>query len=166
MVTALCEGITGSFVEGGTVTSTYLLRNDGRTPQTDNPGPELTLLLPAGLSPTGSRASAGTVTTANPVTWNGAIPAGGTVTITIDAVPGPGTVGSTLCNQATVFFDADADGINEESSLVSKFCCLGVLAPEEIPALGDLGMVLLALLMTVAGLRIVRKRGGGFFLYK
>lgn len=166
VVTALCEGITGSFVEGGTVTSTYLLRNDGRTPQTDNPGPELTLLLPAGLSPAGGRASAGTVAAGTPVTWNGAIPAGGTVTIAVDAVLGPGTVGSTLCNQATVFFDADANGTNEASAQSGDFCCLGVLTPEEIPALGDLGLALLALLVTVTGLRIVRKRGGGFFLYK
>src|SRR5690606_10016692 len=50
----------------------------------------------------------------NTVTWNGSVPAGGTVTITIGATIAAGTaVGTTVSNQGTLSYDSDLNGSNE-----------------------------------------------------
>src|SRR5262249_20793976 len=117
-VTAFCTGIDGPFVEGGVITYTFVLLNGGPNAQTDNPGPEFTDVLPAGLTLLSAGASSGTVTPfANTATWNGATPACGSVTITVKAMIGAGTTETTICNQGTVSFDADGDGVNESSRL-------------------------------------------------
>src|SRR5262249_3889983 len=51
-------------------------------------------------------------------TWNGSMPSGGSVTISIVATINAGTGGTTISNQGTHFFDADNNGTNE-SSLVT-----------------------------------------------
>jgi len=111
---------SGFFYEGGTVTYTIVVTNHGLTLQPDAPGPELTDVLPAGLALTGASATAGTVST-NPgtrtVTWNGSLEAGASVTVTITATIQAGTLGSTLANQATLAWDADADGVNEATGV-------------------------------------------------
>ena len=50
------------------------------------------------------------------VTWNGAIPVSGSVAVTITATVKPGTVGTTVTNQATINYDADADDANDAST--------------------------------------------------
>jgi uncharacterized repeat protein (TIGR01451 family) len=52
----------------------------------------------------------------NTVTWNGAVSAGGSVTVTIDATVDAGTVLQTATNQGTVAHDPDGNGVNEASS--------------------------------------------------
>ncbi|HVH36369.1 MAG TPA: hypothetical protein VM847_19920, partial [Tahibacter sp.] len=92
--------------------------------QTDNTGDEFTDTLPAGLTLVSAVATSGTTsTTGNIVHWNGAVPAGGSVTITINATINASASG-TISNQGTVFFDADANGSNESS------------APTDDPAVG------------------------------
>jgi uncharacterized repeat protein (TIGR01451 family) len=112
--------VTGNFYEGGTVTYTIVLANHGLTRQPDATGPELTDVLPAGLTLTGATATGGSVTT-NPgtrtVTWNGSLAAGASVTVTITATIQAGTLGTTLANQATLSWDADADGANEATGV-------------------------------------------------
>ncbi|HET7844277.1 MAG TPA: Calx-beta domain-containing protein, partial [Xanthomonadales bacterium] len=108
---------SGPRTPGSTLTYTIVVRNTGASAQNDNPGNELTDVLPAGLSLVSATASSGTAvatTATNTVTWNGAIAAGGSVTITITAVivAGPGT---TIANQATVSFDGDGNGTNEST---------------------------------------------------
>jgi uncharacterized repeat protein (TIGR01451 family) len=156
-VTVLCKGIDGTQVEGGTVIYTFVLRNGGPAAQMDNPGNEFSDLLPAGLTVVSTSASNGTVTLppVNPVTWNGAIPVGGMVTITITAMVGAGTKGMTFCNAPAIAFDQDGDGTNE-SHAVAVPCCFTV--PATIPTLTEPWLATLALLLALLALRRLRRR--------
>ena len=114
--------VAGGFYEGGTVTYTIVVTNNGPTLQPDAAGAEMTDVLPAGLALTGATATAGTVgvdTGTRTVTWNGSLAAGASVTVTITATVQPGTLGTTLSNQAALAWDADADadGVNEASGV-------------------------------------------------
>ncbi|HEY0511691.1 MAG TPA: IPTL-CTERM sorting domain-containing protein [Thermoanaerobaculia bacterium] len=112
--------VSGTFKVGGTVTYTIVLSNTGSTATTDNPGNELTDVLPAGLTLVSATATSGTATATIPtrtVTWNGGIAAGGSVTITVTATVNTGTQGTTLANQATFAYDADVNGTNESSGV-------------------------------------------------
>jgi uncharacterized repeat protein (TIGR01451 family) len=112
--------VSGAFEEGGTVTYGIAITNTGTGPSTDNPGDELTDVLPGGLTLVSATASAGTAVATvgtNTVTWNGGVPVGGTVNVTITATINSGTAGDTIANQATLAYDADANGTNETSVL-------------------------------------------------
>jgi uncharacterized repeat protein (TIGR01451 family) len=112
-VKAFCTNIGGVFVEGGMITYTFLLINGGPANQADNPGDEFKDILPAGLTLTGASADSGTAAFAgNMATWNGSIPVGGMVMITVTATIDAGTAGMTICNQAMIAFDADGNGSN------------------------------------------------------
>ncbi len=108
--------VAGSFREGGTVTYTIVLTNDGTANQPDNAADEFVDQLPAGLTLVSASASSGFAADAggNKVVWNGALaPLGGSTTITITATVDAGTMDTTLTNQAEIWFDADGDGVNE-----------------------------------------------------
>jgi uncharacterized repeat protein (TIGR01451 family) len=162
-VHAFCEGISGPLTELSQMTQTFLLINCGPANQADNPGDEFTDVLPAGLTLVSATATSGTVSSPpNTVHWNGAIPVGGTVTITFTANINAGTTGMTLCNQATINYDADGDGTNESTRLSddpdepgpADPCCFRVTPP--IPTLSGSGLAALALLL--AGLAMLRLR--------
>jgi uncharacterized repeat protein (TIGR01451 family) len=165
-VLAFCEGISGSLMESTVITKTFLLINCGPANQTDNPGDEFTDVLPAALTLISVSATSGTAaTSANTARWNGAIPAGGTVTITINANINAGTAGTILCNQATIAFDADGNGTNESTGFSddpdqpgpADPCCFQVLPfSPGIPTLSGSGLAALALLL--AGLALLRLR--------
>ena len=58
--------MSGTFVEGGTVTYTVSLTNSGpRFDQQDNPGDEFTDVLPAQLTLVSADATSGTATSGN-----------------------------------------------------------------------------------------------------
>jgi len=154
-VAVFCKGIAGIQAEGEMITYTFLLLNGGPAAQMDNPGAELSDLLPPGLTLVSASASSGTVTLGNPVTWNGAIPVGGMVTITITATIGAGTQGMTFCNAPTIAFDRDGDGTNESSGAAAVPCCF--LIPAQIPALSGPALGILALLLGIAALRRLRR---------
>jgi uncharacterized repeat protein (TIGR01451 family) len=111
--------VTGvPFVPGAAVTYTIILTNSGNATQADNPGHELIDVLPSELDSITTGATAGSAAViGSTVTWNGSIPSGGSVTVTIDArvkpAVGPGT---TVANQATIAYDADVDGANETAT--------------------------------------------------
>jgi len=162
-VRALCKEISGPTVEGGAITKTFVLMNCGPATQMDNPGDEFKDTLPASLTLTGASASSGIASTlGNMAMWNGSIPVGGMVTITINATINAGTNGTTICNQATIMFDADGDGINETSGVSDDPstpakddpCCFRV--SNEIPALSAAGLA--ALILLLAGLALLRLR--------
>jgi uncharacterized repeat protein (TIGR01451 family) len=117
--------VSGSFVQGGTVTYAIVLGNDGAGQQFDNAGNELIDVLPAGLALVSASATSGTAVAtpaANTVTWDGAIPAGGSVTINIVAtVVAP--AGTTISNQASFKFDTDGDATNETTASTDAFPC-------------------------------------------
>ena len=77
---------SGSFMTGGNVTYTITINNSGDTAAADNAGNEFTDVLPGSLTLVSANASSGTAVAnigTNTVTWNGSVPAGGSVTITI-----------------------------------------------------------------------------------
>ena len=166
---------SGTFVVGSTVTYTIILGNAGPGPQGDNPGNELTDVLPATLALISATASSGTAVASvptNTVTWNGSIPAGGSVTITITATILPAANGASVSNQATAAFDADGNGSNESSALSNDPRQAGSNNPtvifvadtRVIPALSPLALALLALMLamlaTLAGRRIRSRIAG------
>jgi uncharacterized repeat protein (TIGR01451 family) len=110
---------SGSKKVGETVTYTVTLSNSGSYDQQDNPGAEFTDVLPAGLTLVSASATSGTATATvgtNTVTWDGVIPAGGSVTITITAT-NDGPEDQTISNQGTINYDADGNGVNEATAL-------------------------------------------------
>ncbi len=127
--------VAGGFYEGGTVTYTIQITNNGPTVQPDAAGAEMTDVLPAGLALTGATATAGTVgidTGTRTVTWNGSLAAGASVTVTITATVQAGTRGTTLTNQATLAWDGDADGVNEASGVSDDPNAVGGANPTQI----------------------------------
>ncbi|WP_257385976.1 beta strand repeat-containing protein [Tahibacter caeni] len=107
----------GSYTPGSTITYNIVITNSGTGTQADNTGDEFTDTLPAGLTLVSANATSGTASTAGSVVhWNGAIPAGGTVTLTITATINLSASGP-ISNQGTVFFDADGNGSNESSAV-------------------------------------------------
>ncbi len=156
--------VAGQLIPGSAVTYTIVLTNTSSSPQGDNPGDELTDILPPELTLVSASATAGTAA-ANPgtntVTWNGAIPAGGSVTITIQATVTPGPPASSASNQATFFYDANGDGSNESSGVTDDPGAPGTNDPTvlravaivDIPVLDVLGVALLTALLAVIGAR-------------
>jgi uncharacterized repeat protein (TIGR01451 family) len=111
--------VAGTFAEGGAITYTVTLTNNGSLAQANNPGNEFTDFISSGLTLVSASATSGTAvanTGTNTVTWDGVIPPlGGSVTITIHATVKAGLQGSTISNQGAIAFDADANGTNESS---------------------------------------------------
>lgn len=121
---AVCDATTvngtmsveGDLIVGGTIRYNVRLNNIGPSATTDNPGNEFTDVLPSTLALVSASASSGAAVAnlgTNTVTWNGGIPAGGTVTILIVATVLPSAVGTTVSNQGTIAFDSDANGTND-----------------------------------------------------
>ncbi len=162
------KAITGGNQQaGGNVIYTVTLTNSGNAAQADNPGNEFSDTVPSPLVVGTPTANSGTVSGAgvNPVTWNGAIPAGGTVTITIPATIPSSAGGQTISNQGTVHYDSDNDGVNDATSLtdapggtVGDPTVFVAGAPPTVPTLSDFGLALLALLVSAAAMLTLRKR--------
>ncbi|MFL6234869.1 MAG: beta strand repeat-containing protein, partial [Thermoanaerobaculia bacterium] len=165
------KSVSGSFQPGGAVTYTIVLSNTGAGAQADNPGNELTDVLPASLTLVSASATSGTAVATvgtNTVTWNGSIPAGGSVTITIQATVSAGaTQGTTVSNQASFSYDTDGNGTNETSGVTDNPATAGGAdpttftvgqAPAPIPTLDEVGLLLLALLLAMGGAVMLRRR--------
>jgi uncharacterized repeat protein (TIGR01451 family) len=119
-VLAATKTVAGTFLPEETFVYTIIISNSGTGAQPDNPGDEFTDVLPAGLTLNAASATSGTAVATvgtRTVTWNGAIPASGSVTISITATINAGTAGETLSNQGSIAFDADANGSNESTLL-------------------------------------------------
>ncbi len=125
--------VAGTFNVGQTVTYTVVLTNTGTIGQADNPGNELTDILPAGVTLVSASATSGTAVATvgtNTVTWNGVLaPLGGTATITITATINAGTQGQTVTSQGTVSYDANGDGTNEATLLTDDPGVAGAANP-------------------------------------
>ncbi|MFL6196486.1 MAG: IPTL-CTERM sorting domain-containing protein [Thermoanaerobaculia bacterium] len=161
--------VTGTYVPGGTVVYTVTFSNPSASAQLDNPGDELTDVLPSTLTLVSATATSGSAVADVPtrtVHWNGSVPPGGSVTITITATLNSGTAGLTISNQGTIFFDADGNGTNEASILTDDPALAGasdptsltVVAAIEVPTLSELGLAILALLMASGALILMRRR--------
>ncbi|NOT57726.1 MAG: DUF11 domain-containing protein [Deltaproteobacteria bacterium] len=107
--------VAGQFSSGGQVTYTIVMTNSG-TAQADNPGFEFTDTLPPFFFSTTANATSGTTQVSGfppLVTWDGAIAASGSVTITITASLGFLPIGTVVSNQGTVNFDSDGNNTND-----------------------------------------------------
>ncbi len=162
--------VDGIFEEGGAITYTVTLTNNGPATQLDNAGDEFIDVLPVGVSLVSATATSGTAVAnigLNTVTWNGSIPFPGSVTITIDATIDPGTGGQTLVNQGTINFDADGNASNESSGVTDDPAAGGatdgtgfIVGQDtvEIPTLSGISLALLALLLAIAASILLRRR--------
>jgi uncharacterized repeat protein (TIGR01451 family) len=161
---------SGPFTVGSTLTYTVTLMNSGAGAQGDNPGNEFTDVLPPTLalvSATAPSGSAVATTGTNTVTWNGAIPAGGSVTITITATILPTAAGMTVSNQGTIAFDADGNGTNESTAQTDDPGVAGAANPTNItvpaaappiPTLSTFGLALLGLILAGAAFALLKRR--------
>ena len=151
--------VSGAFVPGGAVVYTIVLTNSGGGSQLDNPGDEFTDVVPAPLVVGTVGASSGTAGAAgNTVTWNGSIPSGGSVTITIQATISSVDPGLVVSNQGSIAFDADGNGTNESATVTddpgtatSGDATAFAIAAESIPSLSTLGLLALAAALALAG---------------
>jgi uncharacterized repeat protein (TIGR01451 family) len=113
------KSVSGTFVQGTNVTYTIVITNNMTVTQPDNFQHEFTDVLPAGLTYVSSTATSGTaalVVAPDTFAWNGSIPPGGTVTITITCTISP-TAAGTISNQGQTIFDTDGDNSNDSSHL-------------------------------------------------
>ncbi len=156
----------GNLAPGGTVVYTVTLTNSGTGATFDEPGDEFADTLPATLTPTSAAASLGTVTiTGNTVHWNGGVPAGGSVVITIDAaISGAAVSQSIISNQGTASYDATRSGSNQTAILTgdparggpTQFVGGGAIAA--VPALSAAGLAAMAAALLGAGALTLRRR--------
>jgi uncharacterized repeat protein (TIGR01451 family) len=168
------KSVAGTFEPGGAIAYTIVLTNTSTSAQGDNPGDEFVDVLPAELALVSATATSGTAVATvgtNTVTWNGAIPAGGTVTITVQATISDAVApGATIVNQGTVAYDADGNGTNEATAPTDDPAAGGAADPtafvvgggvpiQEIPALDRFGLLGLAVgLAALALFRLGRRR--------
>jgi uncharacterized repeat protein (TIGR01451 family) len=165
--------VSGDFAPGGHITYTVVLHNSGPAAQQDNFGNEFQDFVVTGVTVTAVSATSGTALLSQPlnfVSWNGSIPAGGSVVVTIQATIGPEFPrGLVVSNQGEVFSDADGDGTNEaiggtDDPNVSGpanptlFTVGQPPAPAGIPTLDEVGLTLLALLLAMGGAVMLRRR--------
>jgi hypothetical protein len=103
------------------------------------------------------------------VTWNGSIPAGGSVAVTIEATIDYGVAdGTVIANQGVASYDADGEGSNESATPTDDPATVevddptelvvSVTAIQEIPTLDAAGLVLLALALAALAAATLRRR--------
>ena len=157
-------------VPGTGVTYTIVITNGMSHAQGDNAGNEFVDVLPSQLTLTGVTATSGTgvaTIATNTVTWNGSIPAGGSVTIVISATIKANASGS-VSNQGMALVDGDGNGTNETTVNTSAVngtagspTTFVVVAPAPlvpVPALSPLMLLLLALVLCLATQRRYKMR--------
>lgn len=161
----------GTFAAYGTVTYTIVLHNGGSSASPDSATHELTDVLPLALTLVSATATSGTAVATpatNTVTWDGAIAAGGSVTITVTATVKYGFGGTVVTNQATLFYDADLNGTAETTVLSDDPAAAGGADPTSftlaadgearIPTLSGAGLLALALGIALAAWSLIRFR--------
>ena len=157
------KAVAGTFTPNGAVTYTIVLTNSGTGAQADVPASnEFIDVLPSQLVLTSATATSGTAVATvatNTVTWNGALAAGASVTITINAtVRSDATPGTTVSNQGTINYDADGNNTNESTRQTDAATAPGgatdattftISAPAvgDIPTLDEMALLGLALLL-------------------
>ncbi|MDJ0837801.1 MAG: DUF11 domain-containing protein [Acidobacteriota bacterium] len=158
---------------GDTLFFQVTLTNVGTSPQLDDPtSDEFTNVLPPGLSLVDATILSGggvinpDVPT-NTVTWNGLIPAGGSINLEIETTVNAGTEGNIIRNQGIIRYDADGDGINESTTFTDDPSTGGSTDPViiyviiPVPTLQTWGQILLVLSLIVGALIIRRRNGTG-----
>jgi hypothetical protein len=105
---------------GGLATYTIVLTNNGSQAQRDVAGPEFTDTVSPFLTLLSPTASSGTVSTNDhTVTWNGGIPAGGSVTITIPTQINVATESKVIDNIGVFNYDLHNSNVNTISGVTN-----------------------------------------------
>lgn len=134
----------GGFFVDGAVTYTLTLANTGGGTQADNPGHELVDVLPTTLALVSVSATTGRAVAdaaSNTVSWDGSLPSGGSVTVTIHATVQPwAALGTSIANLGIVSYDLDGDGTNEATTTTDDLALPGANDPTSFrvvsPAMG------------------------------
>ena len=136
--------VTGTYIEGSVATYTVVITNTGTGIQPDNAGAEFTDTIPAALTVGTPTATAGTVSGAgvNPVTWNGILLPGASVTLTIPTTINPGTGGTLVSNQGSLSFDANRDGTNEATASTDDPGVAGAANPTTFTAIAQADLLI------------------------
>ncbi len=146
------KSVSGNLIPGGSATYSINISNPGTNPQNDNPGNEMTDILPVELSFVSASATSGTVTNSgNTVTWNGSIPASGNVTVTINTNI-VATARGEIANQAIVSYDSNGDNINDATALSDAPTMLGptmFFIPFSVPSSNWYGLLILCFFMVI-----------------
>ena len=125
--------VAGTLLTSGAITYTLVLTNSGTGAQANNPGDELTDVLPASLTLASAIASSGTATATvgtNTVTWNGSLAVSASVTITIQAAIKSTVTGGTLVsNQGAISYDSDGNGTNDAPAQTDDPAVVGAANP-------------------------------------
>ena len=118
VVLSASQTVSGVFVPNGPITYTVVITNTGAGAQTNNTGDEFTEAFPSDIVVGTVSSTSGTAVAAgNTVTWNGALAAAGTVTITVHAnVGNDPSIGDPISSQGTLSYDFDLDGTNEATA--------------------------------------------------
>jgi uncharacterized repeat protein (TIGR01451 family) len=157
---------SGPYTQYAAVRYTVTVSNAGPGAQFDNPGDEFTDVLPDLLDLVSASATFGTtLVVGNTVTWNGKIPEGSSVVITIDAAVAVASH-QLISNQGTVSYDADGNGTNETSAFSDDPTVGGAADPTvfesvsviEVPAVDRGGLVTFAALLLVSATWILWRR--------
>lgn len=148
---------SGGQYTGTNVTYTIVLTNSGSAVQNDNPGDELTDVLPPTLALISASATSGTPLADvgnNQVTWNGALAAGRTVMITIVALVRPTAANTPVANSAQIRFDPEGDGTNNvaDSTNVVTFTPAAMPPPAEVPTASGTALLLLVAAVSLVAL--------------
>ncbi len=164
--------VSGGFSLGGPIIYTVILTNVGTVDQADNPGREFTDVLPAELTLVSASATSGTTTSnfsSRTVTWDGSIPAGGSVIITIAATLNVLPINRPISNQGSCSYDSHGIGVNDATCLTDDPRTAAPMDPTtiliivdpgpDIPALSGAGLALLCLALAGAALLRLRRRG-------
>jgi uncharacterized repeat protein (TIGR01451 family) len=144
---------------GSQIQYTIVITNSGNIAAGDNPGDELTDILPPELTLISAVATSGTAVAnipTNTVTWNGSIAAGGTVTITITALVEAVPQGTVITNQASVTYDSNGDGTNDTTVTSNPEATTVGATVGGVPTVSEWGLLLLA--MSLAMLAVFKMR--------
>ncbi|HEX2831381.1 MAG TPA: proprotein convertase P-domain-containing protein [Thermoanaerobaculia bacterium] len=164
-VNSVTKSVAGNHLVGSNVSYTIVISNSGDSASADNAGNELTDVLPSSLTLLSATASSGTATAnvgTNTVTWNGSVPAAGSVTITITAKIENVASGTVISNQATHSYDSDGNGTNDatvlsdDPSTVASGDPTAFAAVTNIPTASEYGLMLLAAMLAIVAIKVMR----------
>jgi uncharacterized repeat protein (TIGR01451 family) len=157
--------VSGQFFPGGEVVYTVVLSNPGPESQADGAGDEFVDQLPAGVALVDASVIAGggaalADIVGNTVTWNGSIPAGGTVTLEIT-----GTVTPAVDNQGFVNVDSDGDGTYDAqrptddptTPEADDATVFELLFSAPVPAVTGTGLFILVLVLLATGVAFIQR---------
>ncbi|MBK9965112.1 MAG: M36 family metallopeptidase [Holophagales bacterium] len=160
----------GLFQPGTAVVYTIVVANSGNAASPDSGTHELTDVLPPALALVSATATSGTAVASvatNTATWDGSVPAGGSVTVTVTATILNAPLGTPVTNQAGLLYDADLDGTSETTALSDDPGVSGASDPTEfliqrdaalVPTVSGFGLLALALGVLAVAWSLLRLR--------